>query len=94
MLLLVTKKENKTETKQTNKQTKKTLAARVKEKMKKQTDHFRVSPSLCFEEFDKISKMFLFVIVLSILIDFALDNLWISLGEKKKRGTQSFQFTI
>ena len=49
MLLLVTKKENKTETKKTNKQTKKTLAARVKEKMKKQTDHFRVSPSLCFD---------------------------------------------
>ena len=49
MLLLVTKKENKTETKkQTNKQ-RKTLAARVKEKMKKQTDHFRVSPSLCFD---------------------------------------------
>ena len=50
MLLLVTKKENKTETKkQTNKQTKKTLAARVKEKMKKQKDRFRVSPSLCFD---------------------------------------------
>ena len=49
MLLLVTKKENKTETKKTNKQTKKTLAARVKEKMKKQTDDFQVSPSLCFD---------------------------------------------
>ena len=43
------KKRKQNRNKKTNKQTKKTLAARVKEKMKKQTDHFRVSPSLCFD---------------------------------------------
>ena len=32
-------------------------------------------------EFDKRSKIFLFKIILSILVDFALDNLWLSLGE-------------
>ena len=32
-------------------------------------------------EFDKRSKIFLFVIIWLILIDFALDNLWILLGE-------------
>ena len=32
-------------------------------------------------EFDKRSKIFLFKIILSILVDFALDNLWLSVGE-------------
>ena len=32
-------------------------------------------------EFDKRSKIFLFKIILLILVDFALDNLWLSLGE-------------
>ena len=32
-------------------------------------------------EFDKRSNIFLFVIILLILIDFAHDSLWISLGE-------------